>query len=223
MPRSSSHEANVVVTLSGEHVPAEAVPRRGGELGDQPDRPARRLHLHSRLVRGVRALQHAARCQPAAPTHQREHAPGRGRGGSKWAIQFSPDGQTVVYLADQAVNDRTELFAVGIDGAQAPLVLNGPLPAGGNVGTAYDATLPPFLITRTDRSSCTSPIRTAPDTPSSTPARCPELGRRSRTSRPHALRLEVRDSRTGFRCGATKPRAAATISSSPTSTAAVAG
>jgi len=45
------------------------------------------------------------------------------------------------------VNDRVELYAVDIDGTQAPVVLNGPLVPGGNVFANLDATTPTFRFT----------------------------------------------------------------------------
>lgn len=46
---------------------------------------------------------------------------------------FSADGSRVVYAADQDQNDVVELFVVPADGSQAPLKLNPPLVAGGDV------------------------------------------------------------------------------------------
>jgi Tol biopolymer transport system component len=64
--------------------------------------------------------------------------------------QISPDGQTVVYLADQTEDERYELYAVDILGAEPPRVLSGALVAGGDVGghvPPYGASWPVFAIT----------------------------------------------------------------------------
>lgn len=45
---------------------------------------------------------------------------------------FMPDSKSVLYLADQEVDDRVEMYTVPITGG-TPLKLNGPLVAGGNV------------------------------------------------------------------------------------------
>ncbi|QDT01582.1 hypothetical protein [Adhaeretor mobilis] len=47
-------------------------------------------------------------------------------------LQFSPDGSLVLYLADQEVNNVTELYAVESAGGTA-VKLNGPITTGGNV------------------------------------------------------------------------------------------
>src|SRR5436190_2372438 len=46
----------------------------------------------------------------------------------------SPNGQWVVYVADQDSEGVRELYSVPADGSAAPVKLNGALPAGGNVG-----------------------------------------------------------------------------------------
>jgi Tol biopolymer transport system component len=62
---------------------------------------------------------------------------------SSWrGFKISPDSSLVVYLADQDDNDVQELYSVPIDGG-TPTKLNGPLTAGGDVGSR-DAD--PFLI-----------------------------------------------------------------------------
>ncbi len=55
-------------------------------------------------------------------------------GGSVRAFQISPDGQRVVYAADQNTAGVVELFSVPIDGGPVEPV-SGPLPSGGNVLT----------------------------------------------------------------------------------------
>src|SRR6185436_12433149 len=47
----------------------------------------------------------------------------------------SPDGQWVVYLADQDTDGVRELYSVSSSGSAPPVKLNGPLPAGGGVGS----------------------------------------------------------------------------------------
>jgi len=42
-------------------------------------------------------------------------------------LLVSPDGQRVVYLADQDTADQREIYSVPADGSQAPVKLNGPL------------------------------------------------------------------------------------------------
>lgn len=48
-------------------------------------------------------------------------------------FDISPDGQYVVYRADQETDEVAELFSVRLDGSTAPLKLNGPLVQGGFV------------------------------------------------------------------------------------------
>jgi Tol biopolymer transport system component len=45
----------------------------------------------------------------------------------------SPDGQRVVYCADQDTDEVIELYSVPVDGSSAPVKLNGPLVPGGDV------------------------------------------------------------------------------------------
>lgn len=47
-------------------------------------------------------------------------------------FDFAPDSQSILYLADQEVDNRVELYSVPVGGG-TPLKLNGPLVAGGNV------------------------------------------------------------------------------------------
>jgi Tol biopolymer transport system component len=49
-------------------------------------------------------------------------------------VQATPDGSHAVYLADQELDYRFELFAVPSDGSAAPIKLNGPMTTGGSVG-----------------------------------------------------------------------------------------
>jgi Tol biopolymer transport system component len=49
------------------------------------------------------------------------------------AFLVSPDARRVVYLADQDVDDRMELYGVPLDGSRAAVKLNGLLDAGGQV------------------------------------------------------------------------------------------
>ena len=58
-------------------------------------------------------------------------------GGNIRAFQISPDGQRVVYAADQNTAGTVELFSVPIDGGTVEQV-NGPLAAGGNVRAGLD-------------------------------------------------------------------------------------
>jgi Tol biopolymer transport system component len=53
---------------------------------------------------------------------------------------FSPDGSRVYYRADQDVDGRVELYVVPSDGSAAPVALNGPLVAGGNVEDEFRTT-----------------------------------------------------------------------------------
>jgi Tol biopolymer transport system component len=59
-------------------------------------------------------------------------------GGNIRAFQISPDGQRVVYAADQNTAGMIELFAVPIGGGAVERV-NGPLPPGASVRTQQDA------------------------------------------------------------------------------------
>jgi len=52
---------------------------------------------------------------------------------------FSPDGARVVYLADQAVAGRIELWSGPSDASAQPVRLNGPLVAGGQVQSSWYA------------------------------------------------------------------------------------
>jgi Tol biopolymer transport system component len=56
------------------------------------------------------------------------------------SLLLSPDGQWVVYMADAAIDQTTELYAVPLDGSAAPVQLSAPLPAGGDV---YDFRIDP--------------------------------------------------------------------------------
>ena len=49
------------------------------------------------------------------------------------SFQISPDGQWIVYVADQLTNNRNELFAGPLDGSSPALRVSGPLVAGGQV------------------------------------------------------------------------------------------
>lgn len=48
-------------------------------------------------------------------------------------VEISPDGQTVVYIADQEVDEKFELYSVPLDGSSPPVKLNGPLVSGGSI------------------------------------------------------------------------------------------
>ncbi len=48
-------------------------------------------------------------------------------------FRIAPGGQRVVYVADQTVDELYELYSVPIDASQAPIRLNAPLVAGGDV------------------------------------------------------------------------------------------
>lgn len=52
-----------------------------------------------------------------------------------WHDGYSSDGQWVLYLADEQVAGTLELFARPIDGSLGPILLDGALPPGGDVGS----------------------------------------------------------------------------------------
>jgi len=57
-------------------------------------------------------------------------------GGSEGkAFTLTPDGEIVLYLADQRVDERSELFAVPVDGGEGSVRVNTGLVAGGDVGS----------------------------------------------------------------------------------------
>ncbi len=58
-------------------------------------------------------------------------------GGEVLEFSISPDGTRALYIADQHMDDRFELFSVPVDGSEAPVKLNGPLVPGGD-GIGYD-------------------------------------------------------------------------------------
>jgi len=49
-------------------------------------------------------------------------------------VQVTPDSSRVVYVADQDVDERFELYSVPIDRSSPPIKLNPPLVAGGDIG-----------------------------------------------------------------------------------------
>ncbi len=53
--------------------------------------------------------------------------------GRRRALTITPDGQTVLYVADQDVDEVFELFSVPTDGSAAPTKLSGSMTAGGDV------------------------------------------------------------------------------------------
>ena len=60
--------------------------------------------------------------------------------------ELTSDGSRVVYMADQDVRFRSELYSVPVDGSAAPVKLNPPLVSGGSVGTWVEsATLLPYV------------------------------------------------------------------------------
>jgi len=61
-------------------------------------------------------------------------------GGEVTEFAISPDAQRVVYCADAVMDQRFELYSVPSDGSAAPLVLNGPLPGGGDVQQQFELT-----------------------------------------------------------------------------------
>jgi len=67
-------------------------------------------------------------------TPARELAPARPAGRTISSLWISPDGGHVLYLANHDSPTTVELYSVPIDGSQAPVRLNSPLVAGGNVG-----------------------------------------------------------------------------------------
>ncbi|MCA9051076.1 MAG: hypothetical protein KDA89_20210, partial [Planctomycetaceae bacterium] len=71
--------------------------------------------------------------------------PGNNRDVDQFLI--SPDGQTVVYIADQDSNDVLELYSVSISGGPVTKI-SGPMVSGGDVGSPSLGSLNPhFLIT----------------------------------------------------------------------------
>lgn len=60
---------------------------------------------------------------------------------------ISHDSRTVVYAADQEVDERFELYSVPIEGGAAPVKLNAPLPAGGRLDAR---TSPGFWVIEDD-------------------------------------------------------------------------
>ena len=52
-------------------------------------------------------------------------------------FEVAPDGHTVVYRADQTVDELFELYAVPSDGSSGPVRLSGPLVAGGDVQPGF--------------------------------------------------------------------------------------
>ena len=55
------------------------------------------------------------------------------------SVAITPDGLRVLYVADQEVDERFELYGVAIDGASAPVRLSGPLVEGGDT-SGFEAT-----------------------------------------------------------------------------------
>ncbi len=53
-------------------------------------------------------------------------------------FEISPDGARVVYVADQEVDDRTEIYSVPIDASASPVKLNGPLVQDGTVHPRFE-------------------------------------------------------------------------------------
>ena len=58
-------------------------------------------------------------------------------GGGFEDFQLAPGSGRVVYVADQLVNERFELFSVASDGSAAPVRLNGTLPANADVDQEF--------------------------------------------------------------------------------------
>ena len=55
------------------------------------------------------------------------------------AVAITPEGSRVLYVADQEVDERFELYGVAIDGSSAPVRLSGALVAGGDA-LAFETT-----------------------------------------------------------------------------------
>src|SRR6185369_6050979 len=69
-------------------------------------------------------------------------------GGSVEHYELSPNSDRVVYLADQDVNERFELYSAPFDGSAAAVRLNGDLVANGDVaGPAFPTSEGAFQIT----------------------------------------------------------------------------
>ena len=64
-------------------------------------------------------------------------APLVGGGDVKRGFVLTPDGQRVVYRADQDTNERVELYLARIDGKGEPIKLNGALIPQGNVSSNF--------------------------------------------------------------------------------------
>jgi len=58
-------------------------------------------------------------------------------GGQVISAQFTPDSSTVIYRADQIVDEKFELFTVASDGTTAAVKLSGDLVAGGDVSADF--------------------------------------------------------------------------------------
>ncbi|HEX6885095.1 MAG TPA: hypothetical protein VF530_17105 [Planctomycetota bacterium] len=58
-------------------------------------------------------------------------------GGSVGPFELTPDGSRAVYRADQRTAGTAELFSVPTDGSATPVVLSGPLVAGGDVRSGF--------------------------------------------------------------------------------------
>jgi len=84
------------------------------------------------LTPGVIEL-YAAPLDGSAPAQKLSPTPVAG--GDVQAFRFSPDGQRVIYLADQEVNGRAELYSAVLDGSRLPVKISGALVAGGSVGS----------------------------------------------------------------------------------------
>ena len=56
-------------------------------------------------------------------------------------VRIAPDGSRVVYVADQEVDERFELYSVPLDGSASPVALNGALVSGGDLATSLERCL----------------------------------------------------------------------------------
>lgn len=74
----------------------------------------------------------------AAPRRLNEQLPRYGNvADAVWGASFTPDSQRFVYAADQAQDDRVELYSVTLDVGSVPQRLSPSLPAGGDVDADF--------------------------------------------------------------------------------------
>jgi len=71
-------------------------------------------------------------------------------GGNVQSFDFSPDGQWIVYEADENVDEKLELFSVPADGSTAAQQLNASLVAAGDVEDFYVDAVSQYVVYRAD-------------------------------------------------------------------------